>query len=237
MTHDSFRSRPPGGSRLVLRSVAVAGAAALALSACAGVTSTGSSTSVSSPVTSTLSGSSSNAASTSAGQSAAPPAPAAHQTENNPAGDIPDQQAFVSYTPPGTHVSVKVPEGWARSAAGGTVTFTDKLNSITLQVRSAATAPTMSTVTSAVVPQLTTQVPAFSLGKVSTVSRAAGQAVLVTYLGDTAPDPVTNKVIRDSFERYSFWHAGTELVLTLSGPQNADNVDPWKTVTDSVRWQ
>jgi hypothetical protein len=27
------------------------------------------------------------------------------------------------------------------------------------------------------------------------------------------------------------------LTLTLSGPTNADNVDPWKIVTDSVRWQ
>ncbi len=160
-----------------------------------------------------------------------------HQTESNPPGDIPDQQVFVSYTPPGAHFSIKVPEGWARSSTAAGVTFTDKLNSITVQERPAAAAATPSSVTSTVLPELTAQVPAFAAGKIGSVTRAAGQAVLVTYLGDSAPDPVTNKVVRDAFERYSFWHAGHEAVLTLSGPQGADNVDPWKIVTDSLRWQ
>jgi hypothetical protein len=31
-------------------------------------------------------------------------------------------------------------------------------------------------------------------------------------------------------------HDGREVVLTLSGPKGADNVDPWRIVTDSLRW-
>ena len=44
-------------------------------------------------------------------------------------------------------------------------------------------------------------------------------------------------LIHDAVERYEFWKAGTEVVLTLSGPQGADNVDPWRIVTDSFGWQ
>jgi hypothetical protein len=33
-----------------------------------------------------------------------------------------------------------------------------------------------------------------------------------------------------------FFHGGKNAVITLSGPKGADNVDPWKTVTDSVRF-
>jgi hypothetical protein len=69
------------------------------------------------------------------------------------------------------------------------------------------------------------------------VSRNAGKVVLVTYQGDSAPDAVTGKVVRDAFEQYIYFRAGRMLTLTLSGPTNADNVDPWKIVTDSVRWQ
>src|SRR3954452_3576192 len=61
--------------------------------------------------------------------------------EVSPAGDIPDNQAFVAYSPPGADYSVKVPEGWARSRAGRAVTFTDKLNAIRMEERAARGAP------------------------------------------------------------------------------------------------
>ena len=216
----------------VIPALAVAGA--LTLAACGGATSTVAPTAAG---TSASSGPSATAAPSAAATASTPPAAVPHQTESNPPGDIPDQQVFVAYTPPGAHFSVKVPEGWARSTTAQGVTFTDKLNSITLQEAQTATAPTAATAASAVVPQLAGQVPAFAAGKVSTVTRSSGPAVLVTYLGDSTPDPVTNKVVRDAFERYSFWQNGHEAVLTLSGPQGADNVDPWKIVSDSLKWQ
>jgi hypothetical protein len=211
---------------------ALAMAGALTLSACAGSAST---------ATPTAAGTSAPTGSATSSPSAVGNTPVAssvpHQTESNPPGDIPDQQVFVAYAPPGAHFSVKVPEGWARSSTSQGVTFTDKLNSITLAEAPATTAASIASTTATVVPQLAGQVPAFAPGKISTVTRTAGPAVLVIYLGDSAPDPVTNKVVRDAFERYSFWHAGHEAVLTLTGPQGADNVDPWKIVTDSLRWQ
>ncbi|MEU6895512.1 hypothetical protein ABZ934_27790 [Streptomyces sp. NPDC046557] len=90
---------------------------------------------------------------------------------------------------------------------------------------------------STVVPVLKQQVPAFQAGKTTVVSRQAGQAVLLTYQGNSAPDLVTGKVVHSAFERYSFFRGGRQVDLTLSGPVGADNVDPWRIVTDSFRWQ
>jgi hypothetical protein len=155
-----------------------------------------------------------------AGSGASTPNPNA--PEANPAGDIPDNQAYVRYTPPGGGYSVKVPEGWARTAAGGAVTFTDKLNSIRMDAAAAGGARR--------VPSGAQQV------KVMTVHRTAGTATEVAYLARSQPDAVTGKTRTDAVERYTFPHQGKAVVLTLSGPKGADNVDPWRIVTDSLRF-
>ena len=157
--------------------------------------------------------------------------------EVNAAGDIPDNQVFVDYSPPSGGFTVTVPEGWARSEAGGAVTFTDKLNSVRMEMVDAATAPTVASVTQTDLPAIQAASKNFEPGKVKTVTRRAGTAVLATYRADAAPDPVTGKVVHDDVERYVFWRAGKAVILTLSGPQGADNVDPWRIVTDSFGWR
>jgi hypothetical protein len=137
--------------------------------------------------------------------------------EVNPAGDIPDDQAFVTFQAPGAPFSVKVPEGWSQTQAGGVVTFTDKLNSIALTWdRAPGSAP--------------------AGAKVSTVERSAGSAQRATYEARSRPDAVTGKTRTNAVERYVFARGAQHAVLTLSGPKGADNVDPWRIVTDSVRW-
>ncbi|MDX6732198.1 MAG: hypothetical protein QOC54_2146 [Baekduia sp.] len=178
--------------------IVAAGLAVLAL----GVTACGSS---SSPGTGTGGGSGTAAAQ-------APAKPAA--PEVSPSGDIPDNQAYVRYDPPGLGFSVKVPEGWSRTAAGGATTFTDKLNSIRMEQGPAAQ----------------------HAGQASTVQRTAGSAQRLTYTAQSAPNAVTGKTQTDAVERYVFTRSGKTAVLTLTGPKGADNVDPWKIVTDSFRW-
>jgi hypothetical protein len=73
-------------------------------------------------------------------------------------------------------------------------------------------------------------------GKVTTVTRTAGEATRITYEARSAPDPVTGQSRTNAVERYVFPHHGKTIVLTLSGPKGADNVDPWKIVTDSLRY-
>jgi hypothetical protein len=148
--------------------------------------------------------------------SSSPAAPAGG--DSSPPGDIPDNQAFVTYTPQGARFSVKVPEGWSQTSHGRDVRFTDKLNAIELTWDS--------------------PVPAAPSGaKASTVARKAGSAQRSVYLVQGKPDPVTGKARTNAVERYEFAHAGRHVVLTLSGPRGADNVDPWRIVTDSLRWR
>lgn len=173
----------------------------------------------------------------SSGSGAAVATPPVRVTESNPPGDIPDNQAYVAYRPTGAPVSVKVPEGWARSVTGSTTSFSDKLNRIEIVTSKSATAPTSPDVASQDVARLKASAPSFRLGKVATVSRPAGTAVLLTYQVDSAPDPVTGKVVRDAVERYTFYRNGNRVDLSLIGPVNADNVDPWRIVSSSVAWQ
>jgi hypothetical protein len=198
-------------------------AVAVTVAACSGSSKTAAPTS---------SASGSSTASSTTGGAPNPNAP-----ESNPSGDIPDNQVYVAYTDAAGPFTVKVPEGWSRTDAGGVVTFTDKLNSIRLEVVAASTAPTVDSATATEVPAIKAASKSYEVGKVSIVPRSAGQAVLITYKADSAPDPVTGKVIQLDVERYEFWKAGKEAILTLFGPVGADNVDPWKTVTDGFGWQ
>jgi hypothetical protein len=163
-------------------------------------------------------GSSSSSGSTASTSSSASK-PATTGKETSPAGDIPDNQAYVAYR--GSGYSVKVPEGWARTGAGGAVTFTDKLNSVRIDESQPAGGAAA-------------RKPAGA--RLTTVSRPAGRAARITYVAKSAPDPVTGRQVTDAVERYVFTHGGRAVVLTLSGPTTADNVDPWKLITSSLRW-
>jgi hypothetical protein len=157
-------------------------------------------------------------------------------SENNPAGDIPDNQAFVPFTPAGGLFTVSVPEGWARTTEGAATIFTDKLNTVRIETRPTATAPNTESVSVYELPAIASSTPDYRAGAVTAVQRNAGQVMLVTYQGSSPPDSVSGKTQPDAFERYEYWRAGQEMILTLSGPVGADNVAPWRTVTDSLRW-
>ncbi|GFE13270.1 lipoprotein [Streptomyces glebosus] len=161
------------------------------------------------------------------------PAPA----DSNPPGDIPDTQVYVPWSPPGGGFTVKVPEGWARTTQGPATVFTDKFNSVRVERVHATTAPTVNSVRTKDIPAIRAASTHFSLVKVVDVQRRAGRAVLAEYRVDSAPNQVTGKRVALDVQRYVFYkpHKG-EAVLTLSGGVGADNVDPWRTVTDSFRW-
>jgi hypothetical protein len=203
----------------------IVGAAVLPV-ACAGSSgATRSSSSASPPATSNGSNSSSGPATT-----------ATETPEAAQAGDIPDNQAFVTFTFAAGHYSVKVPEGWAQSATGGEVSFTDKFNLIALSSSTAASAPTVDSAKTNELPAVQADTRNFSLRSVTTVTRAGQPVILVIYQGDSAPDAVTGKVVTLSFERYEYWKSGTEAIVTLSSPVGSDNVDPWRTITGSFTW-
>jgi hypothetical protein len=162
--------------------------------------------------------------------------PSAPASESNPLGDIPDDQVFVPYSPPDGSFSVDVPEGWARTDAGDTVSFTDKLNTVIVQQLTGRPRPTPDSVRSEDLADITAHGRNVAPGSVEEVTLPAGPAIHATYSEDALPDPVTGRTVRDDVELFVFWKNGTEVLLTLRGPHGADNVDPWKTISTSFRW-
>ncbi len=227
----------PGGSRRRLRRsrafvAAVAGlGTALAIGGCAASTGPRA-VAPTSPASSTGASSAAGASSGAVVNAPDPNAP-----EVVAAGDIPDNQVFLPVTPVGASFTASVPQGWVQSRDGAATVFTDKFNSVRLEVRPLAAAPDVASVRSQDVPSLQASAPGFALGDVQAVGRTAGSAVLMTYTATSPTNAVTGKSVTEAVERYVFWRGGQEAILTLSGPKGSDNVDPWRKVTDSFRWQ
>jgi hypothetical protein len=156
--------------------------------------------------------------------------------ETNPLGDIPDNQAFVTFTSADALYTISVPEGWAQSTTGGATTFTDKLNSAKFESEPSPTAPTVASVNSEIVPALSASQPGFALTDVAEFTRKGGSGVLIRYEQDAPANAVTGSGHTQAVEDYRFWKNGTEVDVVLTSPVGADNVDPWKIITDSFEW-
>jgi hypothetical protein len=143
---------------------------------------------------------------------------------------------FVPYAAPDGAFTVEVPEGWARTDAGGAVSFTDKLNIVALQELTGRPRPTPDSVRAGELADLAAHGRNVTPGTVEQVTLPADPAIHATYAADAEPDPVTGRTVRDDVELYVFWQDGTEVLLTLSGPHGADNVDPWKKISTSFAW-
>ena len=92
----------------------------------------------------------------------------------NQAGDIPDNQVFVEFAFSAGPYRVRVPEGWARTDAPGTTTFTDNFNSVRLDATASATAPTVQSASDDEVPGIESSSTNFQLINVTTTTRKAG---------------------------------------------------------------
>ena len=229
MRAHSIRAMGNASNVTVIGRLAVLAAAGLCAGACSSPAGTPAPQATSSTAAAPASTAPRTAASSQAG--AAPGG-----TETPPSGDIPDSTAYVAFRPGSGQYEVKVPEGWARTVTPAAVFFTDKLNIISIWTTRAAAAPTAASARAVEVPAIQHPVHGFALADVSVVRRPAGAVVLIRYSADSRPDQVTGKVYKDTFERYEFYRNGIEAVVLLGGPAGADNVDPWRTVTNSFRW-
>ncbi|MEO8422428.1 MAG: hypothetical protein ABI595_00785 [Actinomycetota bacterium] len=214
------------------RTLMVAAVLAIGLTACGGSggsrteTSPSGTSSPSSPSTQPAGGSGQTPVPT---ESPVPP-------EDHPPGDIPDNAAFVPYRSTAGGFTVSVPEGWARTTSKGSVSFTDKLNTVVVSWQPAAAAPTVASAKADEIPQLRQSARAFALVDVTSGSLPAGPFVLVRYQANSDPNPVTGKQYRLDVLRYELFRNGGERVITLLSPVGADNVDPWNAVTQSFAW-
>ncbi len=156
--------------------------------------------------------------------------------ETNPPGDIPDNQVFVTYTSPDGY-ALKVPEGWSRTEIDHGVRFFDKYDEIDATLGAASTAPTASSAKADEIPGLKTTGHAVKVTAVEDVKLAAGRAVRISYLSNSAPNPVTNKQTRIEHERFILFKDGKTLTLDLAAPAGADNVDQWQLISNSLKWR
>jgi hypothetical protein len=156
--------------------------------------------------------------------------------EVNPPGDIPDTQAFVKYSNTAGGFQLEVPEGWARTEAGGDVTFVNKFDGVGVAVTPATVAPTAASARANEAKQIQSQGKAVTINNVSEANLPGGKAIVIKYTSNSDPNPVTNKRIRLENIAYVFYKGGKEATLTVWAPQGADNADQWNRMSRSFRW-
>lgn len=155
--------------------------------------------------------------------------------ESNPPGDIPDNLAFVSYRNAAGGYTFTYPEGWSRTESGTQVSFTDKLNGLSASTSGVPSTLTVEAVRQSEIARLQQSVPAFEFRTIAPVSLPAGSGVRLVYRRNSAPDPVTGRQVRDEVESYLVGGAGKQVRLDLYGPVGADNVDAYRTISQSLK--
>ncbi len=160
---------------------------------------------------------------------------AAVAPEVSPPGDIPDNQAFIVFNSP-AGFSIKVPEGWARKDDTGVTVYNDKYNHISLAISDLATPLGIAYAQSALAPQVKQQGHAVQIVEISEVKLKSGKAIKIAFDSNSEPNTVTGKQVREENEAFYFSKGGKLVTLQLSAPKGADNVDQWKLISSSFKW-
>ena len=149
-------------------------------------------------------------------------------------GDIPDNQAFLTYRNPAGHYTMSYPEGWAIKARGGEVTITDKNNIVHVVVASAGT-PSVAAL-NAELTRLARSNPTLKFSHPTGIQLASGPAIKTTYSTRSAPNPVTGKSVLLVVDRFELGSAGRRATVDLGTPKGVDNVDAYRKMISSFRW-
>lgn len=149
--------------------------------------------------------------------------------ETNPPGDIPDSQVFVAYVAPAGY-SLAVPEGWTRTEQGDGVRFADKYGIVAVALRPSGAGDTDPAAAMS-------DVPGAQVVKSGTAKLSSGPALKVRYLANSAPNAVTGRIILLEHDRYVIPGPTRTAILDLAAPAGADNVDQWRLISNSFRWQ
>ena len=133
---------------------------------------------------------------------------------------------------------VKVPEGWARTTRAAPSRFTDKYNAIRIESRTRASRADRRGHGDARAARAARDRPGLRAGDVTSRQRGPpAPRVLITYqAAQRRRSPSPGKAVVDDVERYEFCDSGRARRAHPQAPQGADNVDPWRIVTDSLRW-
>lgn len=150
-------------------------------------------------------------------------------------GDIPDNQIFLTFSNTAAGYSTSYPEGWARKGNGNNVTFADK-NNIVHIVIAKASAPTAASM-KAELTKLKASNPSLTFTNPATIQLKSGPAIKATYTILSAPNPVTGKRVLLIVDRYELSHGGKRATVDLGTAKGVDNVDAYRLIINSFRWQ
>jgi hypothetical protein len=157
------------------------------------------------------------------------------EAQQTAAGDIPDNQVFLTFRDAKAAYSIKYPEGWAQNGSGDRVTFQDKNNLVQVAV---ATGGSVSVAKAgAEMAQLRQQTPSLRFDAPRQVTLSGKPAVKVVYSTESAQNPVTGKRVKLVVDRYYLPGAGKHAVVDLGTPEGVDNVDAYRLMSESFRWQ
>jgi hypothetical protein len=168
----------------------------------------------------------------SAKKSAGPsPSPLTAEATSAAAGDIPDNQVFITFRDAAAGYSMRYPEGWVQQGSGRTVTFRDKNNIVRVVVSRGSHASGA---------RIRRGLAALQGVRVQTgpqpLKLVGNPAIKVVYTTESAPNSVTGKRVTLVVDRYYLARAGKEAVVDLGTPQGVDNVDAYRLMIESFRW-
>lgn len=156
-------------------------------------------------------------------------------SENNPTGDIPDTQKYIGYSATGVY-RVEVPEGWARSVNGNTVTFTNNRDGEAITLVNASAPPAVSLSSAPVKAVLATaHVPSGANVRIVPVTKTR-RVILLSFSSDSDVNAVTGTKARLLNKAYVFYDKGHIATLHLWAPIKSDNGDPWEHMAQSFKW-
>jgi hypothetical protein len=161
----------------------------------------------------------------------APPA----EADQASAGDIPDNQVFLMFNNTKAAYSIKYPEGWAQQGEGDHVTFRDKGNLVRIDVVPGGKVSTDGVI--ADVERLKQQETSLTFQTPIEVMLHGTRAVKVVYTTAGAENAVTGKRVKLVLDRYVVPGAGKHAVIDLGTPEGVDNVDAYRLMSESFRWQ
>jgi hypothetical protein len=149
-------------------------------------------------------------------------------------GDIPDNQQFLVYNSAKGGYSIKYPEGWARTGSPTDLTFADKGNSVHLSI-AAGTAPSVAQAKQALERSASAS-SGLKVTSAKTETISGAKVVHLTYEMQGPTDPVTGKRLTLMADRYVLAQGGKVATLDELTPVGVDNVDAFRLIVESFKW-
>lgn len=163
------------------------------------------------------------------------PGALAAEAQQTAAGDIPDNQVFLTFRDAAAGYAIKYPAGWAQRGSGRLVTFRDKNNVVRIAVTGGGAVTPARVI--ADLKRLTASTPSLRFSSPTAVNLNGRPAVKVVYTTTSAPNAVTGKRVTLTVDRYEVPGTGKQAVIDLGTPRGVDNVDAYRLMIESFRWR